>query len=712
MRHTRPAGLAALSAALIAAPLVLTGAPAQAVSGTAVTDTSYAFTAQLQIGSGDQLRGCSGALVDPQWIVTAASCFAASPLQGGEVAAGAPALRTVATIGRADLTATTGGHVTEITELVPRAGRDLVLARLATPATGIQPVALASGPAAAGDTLKVAGFGRTKTQWVPDRLHVASFGVNTVDATTLGIAGSSADDAICQGDSGGPVLRERNGAVELVGVSSRSWQGGCFGVTETRNGAVAERTDGLVTGFRLAAGQRLASGDTLASAAATLTMRADGNLVVTAKAGHVLWSSNTAGNAGATALFGADGNLVVRDAAGTATLWQSGTTAAGGQVVLQERGNLVVYDAQGQSQWTNGSAVRGDVDGSGRADMVNWYDYADGHDGMHVFGGSATGALGTPRSAFSTPAGNWHHDNMKKASGDFNGDGRGDVAVFYGYADGSVKLWTFLGQANGTFATPVSSWSVAPGHWTFSRVRLHSGDFDGDGRDDLMAWYDYADGHDSMFTFRSAANGTFAAPVVGWTAPAGSWTAANAKYATGDFNGDGRDDVAALYKYGDTAVKLWMWTATPAGAFGSGRQVWGSETWGALDRTDIHTGDFDGDGRDDAGFWYDYVDGHDGFQVLKGNRDGTVGTLQVALNVKAGDLHRANMKIVVGDYNGDGRDDLGAMYGYADGGERMFTWPALAGGTLATTAVIGWTNASPDSWTFARVNFVNRYDNG
>ncbi|MFD7263734.1 trypsin-like serine protease [Streptomyces sp. NPDC059874] len=599
MRHTRPARLAALAAAaLVAVPLVLTAAPAQALSGTPVTDASYAFTAQIRVGVGDAMRSCTGALVDPSWIVTAASCFAANPAVSLEVTPGPPALRTVATIGRADLTATTGGHVTEVTDVVPRAGRDLVLARLATPATGIQTVAVATTPAAAGDTLKVAGYGRTKTQWVPDRLHVASFTTNTADATTLGITGATAADVICQGDSGGPVLREREGVLELVGVSSRSWQGGCYGVSaiETRNGAVAARTDGLTDGSRLAPGQRLASGDALASTAATVVMRTDGNLVVTAKAGNVLWQTNTAGNPGATALFGTDGNLVVRNAADTTTLWQSGTAAVRGSLVLQERGNLVVRDYPGNTVWTTGTAVRNDFDGSGRSDMVDWYDYSDGHDALHLFTGTDTGALATPRTAFATTADNWEASLMKRASGDYNGDGITDVGVLYGYTDGSVKLWTFLGRKDGSFAAPISSWSVPAGNWSFSQVRLHSGDFDGNGRDDLVAWYDHSDGHDV-------------------------------------------------------------------------------------------------------------------FYVLKGNRDATLAAPQLALNAKAGDLNAAEMKIVVADYNGDGRDDLAAMYGYANGDDKMFTWPALAGGTLASTATTGWVSPSAGAWAFNRLTFVNRYDN-
>ncbi|OEJ93781.1 hypothetical protein J116_004180 [Streptomyces thermolilacinus SPC6] len=555
----------------------------------------------------------------------------------------------MATIGRADLTAGTGGHVTEVTHLVPRADRDVVLARLATPATGIRPVALASGPAAAGDTLKVAGYGRTKTQWVPDRLHVASFGVNSVNGTTLGITGATAADSVCMGDSGGPVLRERDGAVELVGVSSRSWQGGCFGVEETRNGAVAARTDGIAVGDRLTAGQRLRSGETLASGSATLTMRADGNLVVTSRAGKVLWSTGTAGNAGATAEFGADSNLVVCDAAGTATLWQSGTGAAGGSLVLQERGNLVVRDAQGHTQWTTGTAVRNDFDGDTRADMLGWYDYADGRDMLYRFGGSDTGALAFPLAGYTSPAGSVDHARVKKVSGDFNGDGNADVAIMYGYADGSVRMWTYVSQGNGTFAAPFASWSAPAGSFTWSRARLESG----------------------------------------------------------DFNGDGRDDVGVLYDYDGGAVKLWTFLATPTGGFSAPKVAWDHPTWGDWARTDLHSGDFDGDGRDDAVLWYDYQDGRDVVHVLEGNADGTVASPRTALTSAAGSLTHSSMKIVLADYNGDGRDDIGAMYGCADGNVKMFTWPTKADGT-SDSVRIGWASATASSWGFARTHFLHR----
>ncbi|MDN3297884.1 FG-GAP-like repeat-containing protein [Streptomyces ficellus] len=698
----RAAAAAALTAAAVTAG-VLAAVPAQAVSGAPVADNAYAFTAKLVIGEGDKQRACSGALVEAGWVLTAASCFADGTTQA---APGKPALKTVATIGRADLSATTGGHVSEVVELAPRADRDLVMARLAQPATGIAPVAMATTPVAKDDTLKVAGYGRTKTEWVPNKLHTAAFGVDAVTGTGLSITGKTAGDAICKGDTGGPVLREANGRTELVGVSSRSWQGGCLGESETRNGAVATRIDNITLGSRLAAGQRLLPGDTLVSASAKLTMRADGNLVITSAAGKTLWSTGTASD-NAFALLTAEGNLVVRNAADTTTLWESRTTAPGGTAVLTDRGGFTLYNAQNQSQWSSGTVVRNDFDGDGRSDMVDWYDYPDGSDAMHMFNGAADGALQAPHTAFKTDAGNWNHDAMKKVSGDFNGDGRTDVAVMYRYADKSSKLWTFLGQANGTFAKPFSSWSAPAASWDQTRARLHAGDFNGDGRDDIAAWYDYTGGKDTLFTFTANARGGFGTPVTGWSAD-NSWTAAMAKYVTGDFNGDGRDDLAALYDYAGGSVKMWTFPGTPGGGLGTPVQSWRHDTWGDWASTDVHAGDFDGDGRDDVAFWYDYSDGRDIVYVLKSNAGGTTfANPKAALTMAAGTVTYPAMKMVVADYNGDGLDDLGTMYGYTDGNVKMWTWAAKADTTFAT-AKLGWASPTAKSWTFASAYFLDR----
>src|SRR3954470_948805 len=113
---------ATASVALIAAS-TLTTWPADAVSGGAAANLGFAVKIAMEG------RGCSGALVEPTLVLTAASCFPENP-QGG-----APAKATTVTV---------GGHTTKVTTLLTRSDRDAALARIDTTITDVAPLALSA----------------------------------------------------------------------------------------------------------------------------------------------------------------------------------------------------------------------------------------------------------------------------------------------------------------------------------------------------------------------------------------------------------------------------------------------------------------------------------------------------------------------------------------------------------------------------------------
>ncbi|MEU6357696.1 trypsin-like serine protease [Streptomyces sp. NPDC047072] len=247
MTYARPVRLAALAAALTLGSAVLTAGSAVAVTGPAVaaSDTTYAYTAQITLGDHD--RGCSGVLVDTDWLLTAASCFAADPATSLSVPAGKPAVKTTAVIGRSDLTGTAGAS-REIVELVPRTDRDAVLARLNRPVAGVTPIAVSTAAPTAGETLRLAGYGRTATEWAPLNLHTGTFTVDSATATTAAVTGTSGT-AACMGDTGGPLVRTVNGTAQLAALASRSYQGGCYGIdaTVTSTAGITTRVDDLAS---------------------------------------------------------------------------------------------------------------------------------------------------------------------------------------------------------------------------------------------------------------------------------------------------------------------------------------------------------------------------------------------------------------------------------------------------------------------------------
>ncbi|MEI5006895.1 FG-GAP-like repeat-containing protein [Streptomyces sp. PmtA] len=469
--RTRSAVLAAALAAVTGAT-VLTAMPATAATGPDSPTDTQASVARLHIGEGDTTRSCSAALVDRQWILTAAACFATDATNPTQITAGKPALKTTATVGRSSVTGT-GGHVAEVAELVPSPSRDLVMARLATPTTGIATLTLAASPAGEGDILQAVGFGRTKTDWVPGTAHTASMKVGALSDTEVTLAGATASDALCKGDTGAPLLRKTDEGVELVGIATRSRQGGCLSESETRTDAVATRTDDMADWIATTAGRSWA----LLMTAEDFNGDKKADLLAIDAADDFLYARPGDGKG----TFGKPVKVSPGKWTGMRLLAATDFTGDGKADILaaHTNGNLYLYPGNGKNGIT-GSSVAGrgwsgtrllaaaDFNGDKKGDLVAIHTNGN----LLFYPGN-----GKNFAAGSVSSTGWTNMRMLTA-GDFTGDGKADIYAVHNSGD----LYLSSGKGNGTFHTASKTGSG----WQNMRL-LSEADFNGDRKGDLIA---------------------------------------------------------------------------------------------------------------------------------------------------------------------------------------------------------------------------------
>lgn len=241
-RPTRAAGLITIAALTVAG---LGAIPASALSnGNDVPIDQDLSVVKVATGYGT----CTGALIDPSWVATVASCFSQNPANFAQVNAGKPLLPAKVLFGTDRSSRDNAGIAVETIQPYDTGDRrDLVLVKLATPAFNTPTFKLSSTAPTVGEKFDFIGWGRTKTEWVPEVSHKASFNTTVVGAKEITVVGSNPVDAsLCLGDSGAPAIRTTPEGQEIVALNSRSWQKNCVGSTQTQDGAFASRIDDIV----------------------------------------------------------------------------------------------------------------------------------------------------------------------------------------------------------------------------------------------------------------------------------------------------------------------------------------------------------------------------------------------------------------------------------------------------------------------------------
>lgn len=145
-----------------------------------------------------------------------------------------------------------------------------------------------------------------------------------------------------------------------------------------------------------------------------------------------------------------------------------------------------------------------------------------------------------------------------------------------------------------------TSGCTVPATWDNPLAGVHRGDFNGDGRDD----YAHRVRGGSGFTWRMHLSSGDGFVDADWGDGVTLRTDTE-KYGVhvADFNGDGYDDIAYYAMCGSPSVSCWrVHRSTGTGFFAPRNFGDGVVTSGDTFRFGFHTGDFNGDGRDDILF--------------------------------------------------------------------------------------------------------------
>jgi FG-GAP-like repeat/Abnormal spindle-like microcephaly-assoc'd, ASPM-SPD-2-Hydin len=314
--------------------------------------------------------------------------------------------------------------------------------------------------------------------------------------------------------------------------------------------------------------------------------------------------------------------LIANSGAGSITVSTPGTPTLTSNAVFLNLGasssSLNLVNTPLTAQDSPITAAQGDFNGDGKVDMVaaNWQG-----DSLSIFLGNGDGTYQTPETislagVSALPIG--------LVVGDFNNDGKTDIAVGYESGTGVSVL---LGNGDGTFQAPQVT---AAGDDSYA---LAVGDFNGDGLLD-MAVSNYSEGTVNILLGKG--DGTFQTAVSIPTTSSGNWF-----IQVADLNGDGKLDLVTCDYEG---VNISVLLGNGDGTFQSGVTYTTGQTV-----VGVAIGDFDGDGKLDL---IASSDSDTNAYLLLGNGDGT---FQGATAIAVG---ASNQEIASGDFNNDGKLDF------------------------------------------------------
>ncbi len=293
--------------------------------------------------------------------------------------------------------------------------------------------------------------------------------------------------------------------------------------------------------------------------------------------------------------------------------------------------------------------------------------------------------------------------------GDFDGDARADLLTVSPNGGGGWAEWASVELSTGRAFTSATWNTPTPTHMRNGNgaadYRVLVGDFNGDGLSDLVTMSPNGGGGWAAWAAVDLSTGAGFTSTV-WNTPTPmhmrNGGAADYRVMIGDFNGDGRSDVATISPDGGGGWADWVSMDLSTGT-GFAHAVWAAATPTHMRNGDGHAdyrvlvGDFNGDGRSDlatisptgGGGWAEWA----AMELSTGTGfASTVWRTPTPMHMRNGDGH-ADYRVLVGDFNGDGRSDLATVSPTGGGG--WADWVAMDLSTGRGFAETVWSAATP-----------------
>ena len=345
--------------------------------------------------------------------------------------------------------------------------------------------------------------------------------------------------------------------------------------------------------------------------------------------------------------------------------------------------------------------VRGDINGDGRADVNAVLDHGYGRTAVwNMF--AKEGGLHSGSLAWDTgDNGGFALYRTRPAQGDFNGDGRADIALFREEAGRRIAVYLLTSDGNRYDAASEPVWRSGAAGWPLSTARIVTGDVNGDGKTDIAVQLSNGNGSWRTLVFPGGALGS---PVQWISTPAGSGEWAQSAPLLADIDGDGKDDLVDMRNLGGCRTVVAFHKSTGTSFSPTATQLYDSGAGGyCWEKSKPAVGDFDGNGKDDLVAVFEH------------------GTTDLALRVFTStgtaltesqwwrDPSRfdpAKAALSVGDYSKDGKDDVALVYALDGGGREVFT--LSSSGSAFAAPASGWREPAVGASTGPRFDIEHR----